>query len=76
MSSKGSKIVPVRVPAELLVLMDDVVRRSVDTRHAGPWNRSSFIVSALEDKLKKMARSAGKKKSPLPTGYQRELSTF
>jgi hypothetical protein len=68
---KGSQIVPVRIPAELLSLMDQAVARSVDTRHAGPWNRSSFILSAIEEKLKKMARSAGKKNSPVPTTYRR-----
>lgn len=50
--------------------------RSAGTRRDGPWTRSSFIVSAIEDKLKKMARSAGRRKSPLPPTYRRNASTF
>jgi hypothetical protein len=42
----------------------------------GPWTRSSFVVKAIEEKLKKMARSAGKKKSPLPPSYRRDSLTF
>lgn len=74
--SRGSQIVPVRIPAELLGLVDDTVARSVHTRKDGPWTRSSFIVKAIEDCLRKMARSNGKKESPLPKTYRRDLSTF
>jgi hypothetical protein len=71
---KGSKIVPIRIPAELLGLMDEGIARSYRTRFAGPWTRSSFIIAAIEEKLAKMARSNGKKKSPLPKTYRRDLS--
>jgi hypothetical protein len=74
--SKGSQVVPVRFPAELLTLMDQATARSVRTRKDGPLNRSSFIIKAIEEKLKKMARSNGKKKSPLPPTYKRDSSTF
>lgn len=74
--SRGSPLVSVRIPAELLELLDHAVARSVDTRRDGPWTRSSFIVAAIEEKLKKMARSAGKSDSPLPQTYQRDSSTF
>jgi hypothetical protein len=72
----GSPVVPVRIPVELLELVDQAVARSVATRRDGPWTRSSFIVTAIEEKLKKMARSAGKSESPLPTTYHRDSSTF
>jgi hypothetical protein len=74
--SKGSQIVPVRIPAELLGLVDDAVARSVHTRKDGPWTRSSFIIAAIEEKLAKKARSNGKKQSPLPKTYRRDSSTF
>jgi hypothetical protein len=74
--SRGSPLVSVRIPAELLELVDQVVARSVDTRPDGPWTRSSFIVAAIEEKLKKMARSAGKSESPLPPTYRRDSTTF
>jgi hypothetical protein len=74
--SKGSQIVPVRIPAELLGLVDDAVARSAHTRKNGPWTRSSFILAAIEEKLNKMARSSGKKQSPVPKTYRRDSSTF
>jgi len=73
--SKGSQIVPVRFPAELLVLMDQAIARSVDTRMAGPFTRSLFVQKAVEEKLAKMARSAGRP-SPIPKTYKRDLSAF
>lgn len=74
--SRGSPLVSLRIPAELLELVDQTVARSMDTRKDGPWTRSSSILSAVEDKLKKMARSAGKTKSPLPPTYRRNSSTY
>jgi metal-responsive CopG/Arc/MetJ family transcriptional regulator len=73
---KGSPVLSVRIPAELLDLMDQAIARSADTRKEGPWTRSSFIVRATEEKLEKMARSAGKSQSPLPDSYRRDSSTF
>jgi hypothetical protein len=60
----------------LLELVDQAVARSMATRRDGPWTRSSFIVAAIEEKLKKMARSSGKVQSPVPTTYHRDSSTF
>ena len=74
--AKGSPMVPVRIPAELLELMDKIIARSTHTRRDGPWTRSSFIVAAIEEKIEKMARSAGKAQSPLPKSYKRDSSTF
>jgi metal-responsive CopG/Arc/MetJ family transcriptional regulator len=68
--------VTLRIPAELLELVDEIIARSAQTRRNGPWTRSSFIVAAIEEKIDKMARSAGKSKSPLPESYQRDSSTF
>lgn len=74
--AKGSPVVSVRIPAELLVLVDEVIARSAHSRKEGPWTRSSFVVAAIEEKLEKMARSAGKAQSPLPESYGRDGSTF
>jgi hypothetical protein len=68
--------VSIRIPAELLTLVDQAVARSRDRRRAGPWNRTSFINRAIEEKLEKMARSAGKAESPLPQTYRRDSSTY
>lgn len=74
--AKGSPVLSVRIPVELLALVDEVIARSAGTRKDGPWTRSSFIVAAIEEKLEKMARSAGKSESPLPESYGRDSSTF
>jgi hypothetical protein len=74
--ARGSPILSIRIPTELLELVDQAVARSVDTRKDGPWTRSSFILAAIEEKLKKMARSAGKAQSPVPKRYQRDSSAF
>jgi len=74
--AKGSPVLSVRIPVELLALVDEVIARSADTRKDGPWTRSSFIVAAIEEKLEKMARSAGKSESPLPESYRRDSSAF
>ena len=74
--SRGSPILTLRIPAELLRLVDQKVARSVGTRRDGPWTRSSFVVRAIEEKLAKMARSNGKRGSPLPPTYRRDSSTF
>lgn len=74
--AKGSPVVAVRIPTELLELIDDVIVRSAATRKDGPWTRSSFIIAAIEEKLDKMARSAGKAESPLPESYGRNSFMF
>jgi metal-responsive CopG/Arc/MetJ family transcriptional regulator len=76
MASRGSPVVAVRIPAELLELVDQIVARSADTRKDGPWTRSSFIIKAIEEKIEKMARSAGKTESPLPESYGRDSSAY
>jgi hypothetical protein len=73
---KGSPLLSLRLPAELLALVDKAVARSAGTRRAGPWTSSSFILAAIEEKLAKMARSAGRARSPLPPTYRRDSSTF
>ncbi len=48
--AKGSPVVAVRIPAELLALVDEIIARSASTRSEGPWTRSSFIIKAIEEK--------------------------
>jgi len=73
--ARGSHIVSVRFPDELLALIDQHIARSANTRPDGPLTRTSFIIKAVENQFKKMARSA-KRKSPLPPTYKRDLFTF
>jgi hypothetical protein len=55
--SKGSPVIPLRVPPEVLALVDGAVERSQTARRAGGWSRSSFILEAITEKLAKMKRS-------------------
>lgn len=69
--SAGSPIVPIRVPADLLAAVDAVIARTADTRRDGPWTRTSFILSAVREKLQHMHRSNRKNRrhpTPQPEG--------
>lgn len=55
--SKGSPIVPVRIPEATLNAMEDTIEcRNANSREA-PWTRSEFINIAIREKVKKMHRS-------------------
>jgi len=55
--SKGSQIVPVRIPLPMLVDMDQQIEKRNATARGEPWTVSEFIRSAIADKLAKMGRS-------------------
>jgi len=55
--SRGSPIVPVRIPAELLAEIGQVIDGRNERARGAPWTRSEFIVLALREKLAKMERS-------------------
>jgi hypothetical protein len=63
--SKGSPIIPIRFPTELLAWVDDEVARAQRTRSAGPWTRSSFVLTAVRaflDKRERSRRQGGRRK--------------
>jgi len=55
--AKGSPIIPVRIPADLLGAIDRQIESRNAVAHGEPWTRSAFIVAALREKLAKMERS-------------------
>lgn len=60
---KGSQIISVRIPDDLLRWIDATIERINPKRFEEPFTRGSFIKAALEEKKKKMRRSAaGKRK--------------
>lgn len=69
--SKGSKIVPVRVPEELLLLLDSAIVRSQGDPTRTAWTRTSYILQAIIDKLNHSARSR-KKTACIPTTFKRD----
>jgi hypothetical protein len=55
--SKGSPIVPVRFEKELLATIDAEILRVNLHYSVVPYNRSSFIVKAVKDRMNHLARS-------------------
>ncbi len=55
--SKGSPIVPIRFPAELLKAMDVTIHRQNRKRVGEPWTRSSWILHAICEKLDHIDRA-------------------
>jgi len=55
--SKGSRIVPVRIPDDLFVRMLCQIEATNERRKQEPFDVSSFIRQALEDKLDHCSRS-------------------
>lgn len=70
--SKGSPIVPIRIPPDLLGEMERVIAaRNVVTR-GEPWTRTGFVISAIREKLLKMERSRRGKAVKPPIGGAKE----
>lgn len=61
--SKGSPVIPLRIPQTLLNEMEIVIAQRNTLTLNEPWSRSSFIVAAIREKLAHMERSRSKKKT-------------
>lgn len=57
--SKGSKVVPVRIEADLLAAICQQIDMTNEVRREEPYTLSEFIRSALREKLDKMRRGRG-----------------
>ena len=66
--SKGSPIVPLRIPAELLARIDEAIKSANHNRAEAEYNRTSWILHAISEKLAKRQRSNSPRKRPLPAG--------
>ena len=60
--SQGSPVIQVRVPRHILAQVDEVMARVNATRTEEEYTRSSFVLSAIQEKLAKMER--GRRKRP------------
>ena len=65
--SKGSPIVQVRIEPGLLHCIDTEIQKLNLRTKGEPYNRSSFIVKALKDKLCHIFRSRKEGKRPKKT---------
>jgi hypothetical protein len=63
--SKGSKIIPFRIPSELLAEMESVIAGRNSRAKGEPWGRTGFVIAAIREKISKMqrSRSGGKPRS-------------
>jgi hypothetical protein len=59
--SRGSQVIPVRIPGDELEMVDSTISRINRRRREEPMTRSSFIRSALAEKLSHLERSKRKK---------------
>lgn len=55
--SKGSTIVPVRMDQDSIELLDRIIAELNGRRRDAPFDRSSFIRKAIEEKIKHVWRS-------------------
>lgn len=61
--AKGAPIVTFRCPPALLRRLAAYIEKSADTRIVhGQWERSAFILAAIEEKLSRIERSAKKRR--------------
>jgi len=60
--SKGSKIVPVRIPAKLLgQIYTLIAQRNLKSKEE-PWTTSAFVLCAIREKLDHSQRSRGRRR--------------
>lgn len=74
--SKGSPIVPVRIPQSLLHEISQCIdRRNLWTLRE-EWTTSSFVIAAIREKIAKMERSRRKRPRSIKRGSQNMTSTI
>lgn len=61
--SRGTPLTPLRLSTELLARIDAEVARQNETRIGEPYNRTSWIRQAIEERLAKLARGRGEGRS-------------
>lgn len=57
MASKGSPMVALRIPQELLTEIEATMKKRNVVAFGEPWSRTDFILVAIKEKLAHMARS-------------------
>jgi hypothetical protein len=60
MPSKGSPFISLRLPGGMLEELDSLIAAKNQRRRESPWTRSSFVISAIQEKIAHYARSARK----------------
>lgn len=55
--SRGTPITPLRLPRDLVEQIDRAIAQNNRTRFGEPWNRTSWIVQAIKERLAKQERS-------------------
>jgi hypothetical protein len=60
--SRGTPLTPIRLSADLVALIDAEVARQNATRADPPYNRSSWIRQAIQQRLDHLARARRRKR--------------
>jgi hypothetical protein len=66
--SRGTRVVPVRLPEDLMVMVQITIELRNQNSPEAPWTLSDFIRIALSEKIRKMARSRGRDLQPAREG--------
>jgi hypothetical protein len=60
--SRGNRVILTRFDPETVAEIERIVAKSIDSRREEPWTLSSFVRSAVAEKLDKMRRSRRRRK--------------
>jgi hypothetical protein len=55
--SKGTRITPLRIPPDLLALIDESIVSNNAWRVDEEYNRTTWIIQAIKERLAKLARA-------------------
>jgi len=75
--SKGSRIFPIRIPAEMVKEIDRELQARRDARAMRPISFSEWVRQAIKEKIAHAKRSRGKARKPLltPQDIEADLET-
>ena len=62
--SRGTRITPLRIPPAMLERIDQALAKSNRVRGDQPYNRTSWIMHAIAEKLAKLERSRRATRKP------------
>jgi len=60
--SKGSQIIPVRIPEDLLAVVQQTIQSANSKRRHEPYTVSSWIRQCVAEKLSHLKRSKGRRR--------------
>lgn len=69
--ASGSPIVPIRIPPVFLSLIDGAIKSANKQRKLQPYNRSTWILNCVLDRINKLER--GRKRAKKTEGKEADI---